>query len=77
MTAKYRAAAAAYIRGHDRIWEVDRMRGGLAAVEPPIEWSAPPPPPSFGVGVAVELEFHRGPGNLRRVADEQGGRSHD
>jgi len=78
MSGRHRSAVAAYVRGHDRVWDLDRMRGGDApAASDAIEWRAPPDAPSFGVGVASPLEFHRGPGSLRPVAGEHGIPSHD
>ncbi|MDX1392886.1 MAG: hypothetical protein R3195_00790 [Gemmatimonadota bacterium] len=61
-----RRAVAAYVRGHDRVWSLTRMRGIESDVgESGIEWSDAPVPPRFGVGVAREIEFHRGPGRAR------------
>lgn len=60
---------AAYVRGHDRVWGVDRMRGvaegdgEVEVKEEVVEWSSGPGPASFGVGVARTLEFHHGPGS--------------
>ena len=68
--SRYREAMAAYVRGHDRVWPVDRMRGGAPdprESEPEIEWSPAPPPPSIGVGVARSLHFHKGPGTRRSL----------
>jgi hypothetical protein len=78
MSGRHRSAVAAYVRAHDRIWDVDRMRGGDApAASDAIEWHTPPATPSFGVGVALLLEFHCGPGNRRPVSGEPGTASHD
>ena len=73
-----RTAVAAYVRGHDRVWGVARMRGEPPSPEPPsIEWSGPPAAARFGVGVASEPEFHRGPGKGRGAAPSiAGGESH-
>lgn len=71
MSARHRSAAAAYVRGHDRGWQVERMRDGKAE-ETEIEWSPTPGTPRFGVGVARSLEFHRGPGKLRGETDTRG-----
>ena len=70
MSGVYRKAAAAYIRGHDRVWGIAQMRGDQTETERPIEWSAAPTTPRFGVGVATSLEFNKGPGDLRPDNDE-------
>lgn len=72
--SRYRAAMAAYVRGHDRVWPVELMRGGPEpdAAPPEVEWGAVPAPPSFGVGVASSLRFHSGPGNRGAATDEAG-----
>ncbi|MFV1986304.1 MAG: hypothetical protein ACC682_03440 [Gemmatimonadota bacterium] len=78
MSGRYRSAVAAYVRGHDRVWEISRMRGESLPEEPgAVEWSAPRAAPRFGVGVASSLQFHRGPGNLRPAGRERGTDSHD
>ena len=73
MSGSHRDALAAYIRGHDRVLELDRMRGRSAGHADDegtdVKWSDPPPSPSFGVGVASTLRFERGPGNLRPAAE--------
>lgn len=72
--SRYRDAMAAYVRGHDRVWPVERMRGGARPYDSPpeIEWGAVSVPPSIGVGVASSLRFHSGPGSRRAVAGEAG-----
>jgi len=69
MSGRYRAAMAAYVRGHDRIWDLERKRGGADSGDETkvesVEWSGAPESPSFGVGVARSLRFERGPGNAR------------
>ena len=64
MSGRYGPIFAAYVRGHDRVWGVERMRGVTeGAGEAVVEWSSGPGPASFGVGVARTLEFHHGPGS--------------
>ena len=78
MSGRYRSAVAAYVRGHDRVWPIDRKRGGLANSADSsneIEWSSPPAAPSFGVGVARALGFERGPGNARADRASDGAES--
>lgn len=62
MSGRYRSVIAAYVRGKDRVWEVDRMR---AATTPEagsrVEWGRIPGSPRFGIGVARTLDFERGP----------------
>jgi hypothetical protein len=72
--SRYRDAMAAYVRGHDRVWPVERMRGGSEPDASPteVEWGAPPTQPSLGVGVASSLQFHSGPGT-RRAATHRAG----
>jgi hypothetical protein len=72
--SRYRHAMAAYVRGHDRVWPVELMRGGAPPHDSPpeVEWGAVSAPPSIGVGVASSLEFHSGPGSRRAVADGAG-----
>ena len=67
---RHRDAVAAYVRGHDRVWPVERMRAGSADPredDPEIEWSPVPAPASIGVGVATSLRFHSGPGTRRSL----------
>jgi len=73
-----RDAIEAYRRGHDRVWENTRMRPlpSPASPEEP-EWSAPPAPPRFGIPVARELDFHRGPDTWRSRETPGGQRAGD
>jgi hypothetical protein len=77
MSGVYRKAAAAYVRGHDRVWGLAQMRGDSTETESVLEWSGPPVTPRFGVGVATSLDFRRGPGNLRGGAEGDRTRSDD
>jgi hypothetical protein len=64
--SRYRSAILSYLRGKDRVWEVERMRGvGGPSEEAPVEWGRVPPPPRFGIGVARTLDFQRGPAMRR------------
>jgi hypothetical protein len=73
----YRDAIEAYRRGHDRVWEIERMRPLPAPASPDEpEWSPPPPPPRYGVPVPRELDFHRGP-DTWRAREAQGGQRAD
>lgn len=62
------AAVEAYRRGHDRVWDVERMRGRPPESPEPVrelEWSGRPKAPSFGVAVPPVLDYHRGPDDWR------------
>lgn len=69
----FRDAIEAYRRGHDRVWENARMRP-LPSPESTdeLEFSEPPHPARFGIPVARELDFHRGP-DTWRARDTPGG----
>ncbi|MYH10055.1 MAG: hypothetical protein F4012_04270 [Gemmatimonadales bacterium] len=66
-------ALRAYVAGRDRIWEHGRKlgRSGVASAdaspEPPreIAFGELPARPKFGVSVAEELDFRRGPAAWR------------
>ena len=62
-------ALRAYVAGHDRVWSHGRKVGGSPG-QPPggpgpdandLEFGGEPAPLEFGVGVAEELDFRRGP----------------
>lgn len=60
------SALHAYVQGRDRVWEHARKFGGAApraAREP--EFGSVPEAPRFGVGVAKDLDFRRGPAAWR------------
>lgn len=58
-------AVEAYRRGHDRVWDVERMRGRSVERDRELEWSGRPKPPSYGVAVPPVLDYHRGPDDWR------------
>lgn len=66
-TRSVAGALRAYVRGRDRVWELERKRGSAEPARPPreIEFGHLPPPPRFGVEVAEELDFRRGPAAWR------------
>lgn len=77
MSRRYRSAILSYVRGKDRVWEVEKMRGAEASAEdPPLEWGVVPSSPRFGIEVARTLDFQRGPA-MRRDARAAGGESTD
>ncbi len=62
----WRDAIEAYRRGHDRVWENERMRPlPSPADSEETEWAGAPPPPRFGIPVSELLDFHRGPDTWR------------
>lgn len=78
MTGRVRSVVASYVRGHDRVWDVARMRGGPApAAEAPVEWGGAPAPARFGVGVARALDFGRGPAIRAASAPPPGAKTDD
>jgi len=78
MSGRFRSVVASYVRGHDRVWDVARMRGGPApASEPHVEWGGTPARPRFGVGVARTLDFGRGPAMGTASGPPQGTKTDD
>jgi len=76
MSGRFRPVIASYVRGHDRVWEVERMRAGASAAgEPAVEWGRVPTPARFGVGVARTLDFQRGPAMRATDGPTQGASS--
>ena len=64
-TKSVAGALRAYVQGRDRVWEHDRKRAGAASPPDEIEFGRLPPPPRFGIEVAEELDFRRGPAAWR------------
>ncbi|WP_419166929.1 hypothetical protein [Candidatus Palauibacter sp.] len=58
-------ALRAYVQGRDRVWEHARKRGAAGSARSEIEFGRLPEPPKFGVAVAEELDFRRGPAAWR------------
>ena len=54
-------ALRAYVQGRDRVWEHGRKFGSAARPRGGPEFGRLPEPPRFGVAVAGELDFRRGP----------------
>ncbi|WP_420634099.1 hypothetical protein [Candidatus Palauibacter sp.] len=54
-------ALRAYVQGRDRVWEHGRKLGPTASPSEDIEFGSLPAPPRFGVAVAEDLDFRRGP----------------
>ncbi|WP_420448647.1 hypothetical protein [Candidatus Palauibacter sp.] len=67
------SALRAYVRGRDRVWEHGRKlgRSGTPSGDPPadsppeVAFGQLPEEPKFGVSVAEELDFRRGPAAWR------------